>query len=171
MGAIENLLKKVQRVAAGLESGEIVRDVLSQYRDDIIELQQQQLFAGKASSGEDIRPYYSEDIKPNGYFNTKQSAERYAAWKEIGVTYPVSVHRNPDAPNLYINGRFHSELGVLFAPDSVAVVPTTNYATRIVAKYGMNSFGLMASNWAEIFRNRGALDDILNNIKTILYDE
>ena len=98
MGAITNLRTRVQRVYDGLKSGELIRNVVIRHPDDILELQKIQLFQGLASDGEDIRPYYSEDLKPYGRFYTVESAGRYAAWKMDGINYPYSVRKdNRDA--------------------------------------------------------------------------
>lgn len=170
MGILNDLLARVRSVNDGLQTGGIIRDVIVQHPDDILDLQRQQLFEGKRSDGEDIRPFYSEDLKPNGYFHSVETAGRYAGWKQSGINYPYKANnRNPDAPNLYINGRFHDELGVQFGSDSVGVVPTTPYAAGIVAKYGINTFGLMMSNWVAVFVERGAYDELMNRIKTMLY--
>lgn len=169
MGILNDLRLRVQNVNDGLQTGEIIRNAVIQHPDDILELQRIQLFSGLAANGEDIRPYYSEDLKPSGYFHSIESAGRYAAWKKDGINYPYTAKRNPDAPNLYINGRFHDELGVQFAADTVGIVPTTPYAAGIVAKYGINTFGLMWSNWMIIFAERGAYDEIMQEIKSKLY--
>lgn len=166
MGILNDLLKRVREVNDGLSG--LIRDVVIDYSDDILELQKIQLFQGLTSSGKDIRPYYSEDLKPAGYFYTVESAANYAAWKSE-MDYPYTVDRNPDAPNLYINGRFHSELGVWFDDETVSIVPETNYASTIVGKYGMETFGLMMSNWMIIFQERGGYEKLMNNIKEILY--
>ena len=79
---IENLQKRVQSVLVGLQSGSLVRNVVTKHTADILELQKLQLLQGKAASGEDMRPYYTEDIQPGGYFKSVESAKRYAAWKE-----------------------------------------------------------------------------------------
>lgn len=146
----------------------LVRDVLLKHREDILDLQSKQLLQGKDSSGEDIRPYYSEDLKPNGYFRSVESAGRYSAFKQR-LDYPYSVQRNPDAPNLYINGKFHSELGVYYDSDSVAVVGASSYAQRIVAKYGIQTFGLMQIYWNEIFMERGAYKELIDSVKNVIY--
>lgn len=169
MGILNDLRSRVADVSDGMKTGGLIRDVVVRHPGDIMELQRQQLFAGLASNGQDIRPYYSEDLKPSGFFHSVESAGRYAAWKKDGISYPYSANRNPDAPNLYINGRFHSELGVEFGGDSVAVVGQTGYAKGIVAKYGIGTFGLMMANWMVIFIERGAYDELLNEIKSRLY--
>lgn len=168
MSILSDLLNRVKSIESGLQSGSLVRDVLVGRGNQILDLQKKQLFEGKASSGEDIRPFYSEDLKPDGYFYTVESAGRYAAWKQ-SLNYPYQANRNPDAPNLYIVGKFHSELGVDFGVDAVGIVPTTIFASGIMAKYGMNTFGLMMSNWLAIFVDDGAYNDLMNEIKSVLY--
>ena len=172
MGILNDLLSRVQTVNDGLQTGALVRNVVVNYPDDILDLQREQLFEGKRPDGEDIRPYYSEDLKPSGYFYTVDSAGRYAAWKQSGINYPYAArNRNPDAPNLYINGRFHDEIGVQFGMDSVGIVPTTGYAQQIMTKYGIDTFGLMMSNWMVIFIERGAYNELMDQIKQQLYVE
>lgn len=168
MGILNDLLQRVQTVNDGLQVGGLIRDVVIQYPDDILDLQKEQLFAGKASSGEDIHPYYTEDLKPSGYFYSVDTAKMYAAWKQT-LDYPVKADRNPDAPNLFINGRFHDELGVQFDAQMVAVVGTTGYSQMIISKYGIETFGLTWDNWNEIFFNRGGYEDLLNAIKDKLF--
>lgn len=169
MGILNDLRTRVMNVNDGLQTGTLVRNTVIRHPDDILDLQREQLFEGKRSDGQDMRPYYSEDLKPKGYFYTVESAGRYAAWKQSGINYPYNANRNPDAPNLYINGRFHDELGVQFATDTVMVLGTTGYAKQIVDKYGLESFGLMMSRWMTIFAERGALDELMNEIKQLLY--
>ncbi len=169
MGILDDLLSRVEAVNAGLQSGALVRDVIVRHREDILELQRIQLLQGLSSSGEDIRPYYSEDLKPKGRFYSVESAGRYAAWKRDAIAYPYSVERNPDAPNLYVDGTFHSELGVEFGFDALSVRGTTPYSREIVAKYGLGTFGLMADKWNELFAERGALAELMQEIKSQLY--
>lgn len=168
MDILTDLLNRVLTVQAGLESGSLVREILVSRRDEIIEEQRIQLLEGKGSDGEDLHPFYSEDLKSNGgYFHSVQSAGRYAAWKQ-DLDYPYSVSRNPDAPNLYITGKFHDELGVDFGPDSIAIVGLTAYAQRIMAKYGVSAFGLNAEHWDTVWSN-GGYDDLLESVKQILF--
>lgn len=164
---LRSLLNRVRTLSESLQSGSAVRRVLLTREAEILESQREQLFDGKRSDGEDIRPYYSEDLKPSGYFHSAESAGRYAAWKED--ISPYSAGRNPDAPNLYINGRFHSELAVDFGADTIAVIGGTGYAQGIVAKYGLSTFGLSPERWNEIFQN-GALADLIEETKQILYE-
>lgn len=147
---------------------QMVGDVLRRHETDIMELQRIQLLEGHDSDGNDMRPYYTEDVKPQGYFNSRESAGRYAAWKE-GLSYPFSVSRNSDAPNLYINGRFHSELAVIFGNDGLSIEAQTPYAAKIVAKYGRNSFGLSMEKWNTLFNERGIKDEVIQQFRQVIY--
>ena len=165
---LQELLNNATKVLDGLQGGETIRNVVTRHGDDIMEMQLQQLFSGKASSGEDIRPFYSEDLQPGGYFKSADSAKRYSGWKQT-LNYPMQANRNPDAPNLYVNGKFHSELGVNFGSDAVSVGGKTSYADNIVAKYGIGTFGLTDDNWDNVFWERGGYDELLQEVKKQLF--
>ena len=165
---MNDLRSRVAGVNDGLQTGEMVRNVVVKHPDDILELQKQQLFQGLAADGQDIRPYYSEDLKPSGRFYSVETAGRYAAMKN-DMNYPYSANRNPDAPNLYFNGRFHDELGVQFDFDAVGIVGTTGYSKQIIAKYGVSTFGLMMANWMVVFVERGAYDELMDELRKRLY--
>lgn len=167
MSILTDLLSRVTGVRDGLESGALVRDVLLLRQEDILEAQRIQLLEGKGSDGEDLHPFYSEDLKPSGHFWSVESAGRYAAWKQ-DLSYPYSVTRNPDAPNLYITGKFHDELGVQFGSDSLEIIGETAYAKGIMAKYGVSSFGLSSESWNDIWES-GSYEELLNQIQLQLY--
>lgn len=164
---LEGLTGRVRALQdGGME--QMVGEVLQRHEQDIIEYLRIQLLEGRDSDGQDIRPYYSEDVKPKGYFHSRESAGRYAAWKE-GLSYPFSVSRNGDAPNLYINGRFHSDLGVRFVSDGLSIEPMTPYAAKIVEKYGRNTFGLSWEKWNALFTERNIKDEIIATFKQRIY--
>lgn len=160
MRLITGLRDNVARVAAYLESGAAVKEHLEPKSEEIMALQRARLMDGKRPDGSDIRPYYSEDR----YFPTPARAEAYKAWKQEITPNP---RRNPEAPNLYINGKFHSELGVSFEPDGVEINGKTGYAIGIVRKYGMDSFGLPEDEWGGLIREE--LPKIRKRITQIIY--
>lgn len=171
MSVLRDILQRVERYRDGMESGSLIRGVLEAREGDIMELQQRQLLEGKSSSGENLRPFYSEDLKPGGYFWSVETAGRYAAWK-VSLSYPYEVTReNPDAPNLYINGRFFDELEIRFGSDSMTIAGGTMYAAGIVAKYGLSNFGLSDEKWEVFMTERGGLDAIVWEIQNILFYE
>lgn len=134
--------------------GGFVRTSLEENYDGIMDLQRHQLFAGKRADGSDIRPYYSEDLKENGgYFKSAQSALAYARMKATSISYPISEPRQFDAPNLYITGKFHDELGIEFDDREMVIWGATPYADKIVEKYGIETFGLSDDNWDKLMPN------------------
>ena len=151
-----------------MQDGSLLRGVLRNHEQDIMEQQHIQLLEGKGSDGNDLRPYYTEDLQPHGYFKSQQSASNYMAWKET-LNYPYSVERNSDAPNLYINGRFYSEMEVKFEADVLMIAPSSGYAAQIMAKYGLHRFGLSALKWQVMMQEKGVQSEIENEMKRILY--
>lgn len=165
---LKNLASAAHQLQERLESGTLMREVLTPHTNDIMEQQHIQLLEGKSSDGKDLRPYYTEDLKPRGYFHSRESASRYMAWKET-LSYPFSVQRNSNAPNLYINGRFYDEMEVRLDADTIGIMPRTQYAAGIMAKYGLQSFGLTAERWGIIMYEKGVKDEIQTKIKDLLY--
>ena len=152
-----------------MQDGSLVRSVLLKHEKDIMEQQHIQLLEGKGSDGNDLRPYYTEDLKPQGFFKTQQAASNYMAWKET-LNYPYKAERgNSDAPNLYINGRFYNEMEVRFDADSIMIAPSTPYAAQIMAKYGIQRFGLSALKWQVMMTEKGVRGEVQQKMKDILY--
>lgn len=164
---IDGLLANAKALREGMQ-GELIRRALAPYQANIVEQQRIQLLQGKNSDGQDMHPFYSEDLKPRGYFKSAASAKMYAAWKQE-LHYPYSVERNPDAPNLYITGMFHDDLNVELRSDGVAIVPDTAYAANIMQKYGMNAFGLDAEMWGIIWNEVGAKDELIREMRNQLW--
>lgn len=86
-----------------VDFNKIVEESLKLNDDLLVILNQKQLMEGKDSEGNDLRPYYSEDP----YFKTPEAAQKYIAWKQ---KITPNSKRNPDAPNLFINGYFHGSI-------------------------------------------------------------
>lgn len=160
---IERLLENVEELERSLPTDKVMGRVLRRHEDEIIAAQRLQLLEGKDSDGNDMRPYYTED----DYFSTREQAMKYIEWKKSGIRYPVNVSRNPDAPNLYINGKFHSELQVGFLEERVGIIPSTPYAAVIMGKYGMDKFGLTMDKWLGLLN--ASKDELLKRMKEIIY--
>lgn len=169
MSSLDDILRRAQGIQNGLQGGELPRLAVLPYGDRIVELQKEQLAEGKAASGEDLRPYYSEDIKPTGYFHSTATAANYAAWKQtINNPYEAGA-RNPDAPNLFITGKFYNEIGVEFGSDRARIVALTPFAAQVMAKYGADAFGLTYGRWMLIMRDEGGLERLMDEIKLRIY--
>jgi hypothetical protein len=115
-----------------------------------------------------LHPFYSEDVQPSGYFKSGAAAKAYTAWKQT-ISYPYSVSRNPDAPNLYITGVFHDDLNVSFGYDSLQIIPDTAYAANIMAKYGFGIFGLNKEMWGVIWNDFGAKGELIEEMRKVLW--
>lgn len=165
---IDGLLTNAKTLQQDMDSGRLIREVMMRHGEQIVEQQRVQLFMGKGSNGEDLHPFYSEDLKPQGYFKNRQSASQYAAWKQT-ISYPYTVKRNPDAPNLYITGVFHDDLNINFGLDSLSIVPDTSYAANIMKKYGFGVFGLCAMMWEVIWNDFGAKDELIEEMRNVLW--
>ena len=166
---LARMTEAAKQLGQQMQDGSLVRGILRQHEQDIMEQQHIQLLEGKGSDGNDLRPYYTEDVQPHGYFRTQETASNYMAWKE-SLSYPYSVSRgNSNAPNLYINGRFYSEMEVRFEADSLMIAPSTPYAAQIMAKYGIKRFGLSALKWQVMMNEKGVKDEIQRRMKDILY--
>ena len=161
-------LEQLTANAKALSMDDIVGNVLQQHEKDIMEMQHKQLLEGKDNDGNDLTPSYTQDVQPQGYFKSRESAARYAAWKET-LNYPYQVQRNTDTPNLYINGRFYSEMEVRFEVDALMIAPSTGYAAQIMAKYGMGRFGLSALKWQVIMQEKGVMMELQEQMKQLLY--
>lgn len=166
---LSKMTEAAKQLNTRMQDGSLVRGVLRNHADDIMEQQHIQLMEGNGSDGNDLRPYYTEDVQPSGYFKTVASARNYMAWKDT-LNYPYSVSRgNSNAPNLYINGRFYDEMEVRFEADSMMIAPSTGYAAGIMAKYGLHRFGLSALKWQVMMEEKGVKDEIQNEMKKLLY--
>jgi hypothetical protein len=165
---LSKMTEAAHQLKQQMQDGSLVRGVLRNHADDIMEQQHIQLMEGKGSDGNDLRPYYTEDVQPSGYFKTVASARNYMAWKET-LNYPYSVTRNSNAPNLYINGRFYSEMEVRFEADTLGIYPSTGYASEIMAKYGLHRFGLSALKWQVMMEEKGVKNEIQQRMKDLLY--
>lgn len=164
---LDRLLHNAITLDAALSGGDLLRRVLEPREDLIMSYQRQQLFEGKGSDGQDLRPYYTEDLAPGGYFKTKAQAEAYKV-RKLNMRYPYQAHdRNPEAPNLFINGKFHSEIGLYLTSSVIAIGPDTPYASEIVQKYGLERFGLTQEHWEAVMGE--ALPDIMQSVKETIY--
>ena len=169
MNVLERMTEAATVLQRRMQDGSLMREVLQDHAEDIMEQQHIQLLEGKGSDDNDLRPFYTEDLQPLGYFKTQQSASNYMAWKET-LTYPYSVTRtNSNAPNLYINGRFYSEMEVEFGTDVMMVKPSTGYAAEIMAKYGLKRFGLSERKWQVMIHEKGVQTELRQRVKDLLY--
>lgn len=101
----------------------------------------EQLYSGLDGEGNLLSPTYDEDPffdEPGFWYNR---AGDYKAWKRT-ITPPaggsmIGLPPRPDnVPNLFIDGKFYSEISVTRSGDVIIVDPGMDHGPDIVAKYG-----------------------------------
>lgn len=117
------------------------------FTKELTKAQRSQLWDGKRADGWDIRPFYTEDR----HFRTYEDAKEYMEWKRKITPNP---RRRIDAPNLYINGRFYSEIQVVADLYGISTRAVTAKAQRIMNKYSKGTFGVSEQNARRIFREK-----------------
>lgn len=139
----------------------MVGNVMRKRQKELTQAQHDQLWDGKRSDGWDIRPYYTEDT----YFRSYEEAREYMDWKRRITPNP---RRRADAPNLYINGKFYSQIKVVADEKGIETVGTTGNALRIMGKYSRGTFGVNPVNAVRVFRETGGLTELVKDIKKAL---
>lgn len=86
-----------------VDLNQVIGKAIELNQDEIVELNRDQLWDGKDSTGADITPSYLDDP----YFKTKESAAAYMRWKQKITPNP---ERKPETPNMYINGAYYRSL-------------------------------------------------------------
>lgn len=169
MNAIEKKIEALQAFKQSLEPR--VEEIIAGRSDEYLDMQKEQLFAGQNSDGDDLRPYYSEDLRANGgYFKSPESARAYAEYK-AGLSYPSSYGaalRNPDAPNLFINGHlFHDGLVLVVGNGVIRVAHRSPEGQAIMQRYGEGNFGLNPMH-LDIVRQEWVLKTLLEELRKSL---
>ena len=117
-----------------------VNNVLFQNEAKIVDLNKSQLYDGKDILENDIKPFYSQDP----FFKTQAQAQDYIKWKQ---KITPNSRRNPDAPNLFINGFHYSMIGLLKkGKDIVIGVKSLNKITSSIDSKYKNIYGLNDKN-------------------------
>jgi hypothetical protein len=137
----------LNRVKAAKEKlPDVVNDALLMNESKIVDLNKGQLYDGKDILGNDIRPFYSQDT----FFKTQAQAQGYIKWKQ---KITPNSSRNPDAPNLFINGFHYSLIGLLKkGRDIVIGVKSQNQITSSIDGKYENIYGLNPDNQSKVDR-------------------
>lgn len=91
-----------------------------------------QLWDGKKGDGQNITPSYLDDP----YFKTRKQAEGYRNWKN---SITKNSNRDPDTPNLFINGYFYD---TIFVDSGSFEVASNGFGNPIIEKYGKKTFSI-----------------------------
>lgn len=152
----EELHIKVKSVIDSID--EIISDEVMDHDDFIISSNKSQLWDGKTFKNEDIKPFYSEDP----FFKTKKQAEGYKKWKQKITRNP---RRNPDAPNLYINGFFYSSIEAKKENNEVFIGTNSGFGSEVESGH-KDIFGLTDEHWGELINlsSENIIKKIVNEI-------
>lgn len=109
--------------------------------NSIVGLNTSQLWDGLDSEGNELRPRYSEDP----FFKTQKAAKAYADWKQRITPNPK---RNPDVPNLYINGYFYRSIMVKEIESALQLTTNDSFGSKVASEHrnalGLNKESLIA---------------------------
>lgn len=121
-----------------------INDALLKNESTIVSLNQSQLYDGKAVDGGDIHPLYTED----SFFKTQSQAQGYIKWKQ---KITPNSSRNPNSPNLMINGYFYRSLHLVIEGGNTFIrsISAGTLGDTISSKY-KNIFGLNVKNQEKV---------------------
>ena len=109
-------------------------DVVSENKERFIELNKEQMLAGKNRLGQDL-PLYVNDP----YFKSVSAALRYQKWKR-------AISPNKDKPegvmDFFINGKYHSSLGINISGNSFTLLSNSQINSSVYQKTGGKHLGL-----------------------------
>lgn len=136
---IQEVYAVVHAIAEGFE--ETVIDCLDKHSGNVVMAISDQLYSGIDGNDEYLSPTYDEDPFFNEDGPWYQNSQGYKAWK-MEITPPVVssiLGLNPrpeEVPNLFITGKFHSDINAKRSGDMLLVDPGHNDGPSIVSKYG-----------------------------------
>lgn len=142
----------IHKIAAGFEENGV--KCLSDHSGHVVMAVQEQIYSGQNGEGELLAPTYLTDpyFNEEGYW--KGRAKDYQAWKKsitppAGSTLLGLPPRPDDVPNLYINGKFFSEITASRKGDVLHTDPGNGDGPDIEAKYGdsLLNLGPSAVEW------------------------
>lgn len=136
---IEEVSKIIGKIADGFEEACI--KCLSDNSGVVIHAITEQLYSGQDGEGNYLSPSYDNDpfFEEEGIWYHRSND--YKAWK-YGLTPPITspmlgLSPRPDEiPNLFINGKFYSEITASRKGDMLVTDPGNENGPSIVAKYG-----------------------------------
>lgn len=130
-------IRRLERLDQSLENSVI--KAIEQTSDDLLTLNQQQLYAGRLSDGSPVTPGYLEDP----YFKSQESAQRYSDWKD---EITPNDERPPGVPNLFINGRFYQSWTIRASAEKITFESSDPDAMDIEERFGEKMYGLDDEN-------------------------
>lgn len=136
---VEEVANIIKKIADGFEEACI--KCLDDKKGVIILSVTEQLYSGQDGNGNYLSPTYDNDpfFQEEGFWHNR--AKDYKAWK-YSITPPATGSmlglspRPEEVPNLFINGKFYSEITAMRRGDVIVVDPGNGKGPAIVSKYG-----------------------------------
>lgn len=152
----------IHRIAEGFEENGM--KCLSDHSGSVVVAIEEQMYSGFNGNDELLSPTYDDDPyfeQPGPWYH---NGAAYKAWKkEItppeGSTLLGLPPRPENVPNLYINGRFYSDIIANRRGDVLVVDPGHNDGPAIVAKFGDEILN-MGSSAVEYFNREYMMPSI-----------
>lgn len=143
--------------AQKINVAKLIGDSLKPFVVDVLSIQKEQMMEGKNIFGENIRPLYSE----NPYFKKPGAAQRYAEWK---AKITPNAKRDKDAPNLFINGKFHSSVKSVFGDNEIKVFSDSSLGSKVLSVH-KDVLGLNPEKAGQ-FAHEKVLPELLKNLRS-----
>lgn len=131
---LDNLLHIINGLQA-LDTEKEIITIVDHNKERLTELQKEQMLEGRGIDGEYIRPFYSE----NPYFKSRESADRYAKWKQKVTPNPK---RPLDVPNLIVTGTLLHDKLMAKVMGNVFEIEPTNAKGKEIFNEHPNAQGL-----------------------------
>lgn len=139
MATIDTVADSISRIANGIESN--VADCMVKNSGTVRQAVLEQLFSGIDGDGNKLSPNYDDDpfFNEEGMWYHRQ--KDYKAWK-ASITPPQPSPmlglpaRSLSTPNLYINGKFYSEIFTAMRGSVLEIDPGMGDGPDIVDKWG-----------------------------------
>lgn len=136
---IQQVASIIHSIAEGIE--DVCRQSLQDNSSEVIFAIHEQLYGGIDANGKYLSPTYDDDpfFLEKGQWQGR--AEAYKKWK-FAITPPTTGFRlqlpprPPEVPNLFINGKFYSEINASPSIDGIELDPGMGNGVDIVDKYG-----------------------------------
>lgn len=157
----------IGKIANGLE--EACMQCLEANSGTVLQAVKEQIYSGQDGEGNHLSPTYDDDpfFSEPGPWHGR--AMQYKIWK-YGLTPPVRgtmlglPPRRIEVPNLFINGKFFSEISIRRHGGMLDVDPGSGNGPAIVEKYGERILG-MGPTAVEYFNDMYMLPAILSFFK------
>lgn len=136
---IEEVSGIIHKIAVGLAPA--CAQCLDVNKGIVLDAVREQIYSGLDGDGQHLSPTYDDDpyFEEEGFWFHRSND--YKSWKH-SITPPEAglmlglPPRPENVPNLFINGKFFSEITATLSGDKLVIDPGANNGPSIVAKYG-----------------------------------